>query len=115
MLDDNFALVVEGEVLDPGGHLFLVLLELMEVVQVVKHRCDKENEVQDDPEIWLAALIVLKHDQTVMVPLLSLQNRCVSLRHLLVGILAVLTRQPVTLRGALELVSLIVVILERVI
>ena len=87
----------------------------MEVVQIVKHRSDQENEVQDDPEIGLAALVVLKHDQTVMVPLLSFQDRCVSLGHLFVGILAVLICQTVTLRCALELFSLLVLILQRVI
>ena len=78
ILDDDFALFWifgAGEIFNPGGHLLLILLELIKVVQVIKHRRDQENEKRDDPEVRLAALVVLKHDRTVILLLQSFQDR----------------------------------------
>ena len=79
VLNDDFALVSELNVLNPSGHLFLILLELVEVVQIVKHSGNQEREVADDQEVRMTALIILKHNQTVVMSLLPLEDSRVSL------------------------------------
>ena len=44
-----------------------MLLEVVEVVQAEEHGEDKESKIDNSHEIWMAALIIFKHDQALTV------------------------------------------------
>ena len=54
------------------SHLFLVLLEMMEVVEIEAHESNQAREVDKDPEVGVIAGVVLKHNEAVPVALLVL-------------------------------------------
>ena len=112
VLNYDFALISKLDVLNPSGHLLLILLELVEVVQIVKHSGNQEREVADNQEVRMTALIILKHNQAVMVSLLPLEDSRVSLRNSLVGICLVLLRHSVTLCRGPIIVGFRVLILQ---
>ena len=44
-----------------------MLLEVIKVVQAEEHSQDKESKLDHGQQVWMTALIVLKHDQALIV------------------------------------------------